>query len=706
MVFCCLLNSYLVLAQHSFNSIQVTSQCPKDGIAVTRIDGKFTADSNTKTYPVFNPDCKPSFEKTAYAEHTIIIKGDKNRIALRLIGENVRLDLYNRNYYPGEPCSNLLVSVFPTDWITLENLAEFPILMLVVSSTVPVTDSIKYTIEFEEEVGLIQDKCLFSCEQKKDVLNLTFPEELLMIQSSVPYQLKEKSFLVNFGCRIIGIREHNFTTADTSFTIISNFFSKPEEFEKSFDLPPLELTCSTAKLTLPSIIANLSLQYSNEEIKEFLALVDFINQDHCNPSAFSTIYGFFGLDNLNRNETDTFELRYEVVNHCAQKSVQGSQKFFIRRTESSENASDLNVAFVADPLNCRKKYIFPIPPGYKGCFGEDLHYTIAGDASIFQIGNSYEANLSPGTYSFVYTIQECCSHEPVFFNLKVTILEPPLLISDVPSVTLLNSTMTLSNSLYTSGIIDPCYQILSRVVASSSSCGTISGNEISFCCDDLVFNNDTTIASGKVTLNLDVIRDKSDDGMFGNNNDDTVSIDLDVEVLDHIIGIVCPKDAILPCNTIDIRPEVTGFANVHATCFSTYKPRYRDIVFNPSPDHILITRTFYFQGNLSVQECQQKIEIDCTVKSKEVDLEKSMVTINPNPFYSRPVLSFFSHKSEYISFSVLDNNGKLLSTVELPILEGKNNIELPAEIFKTSGLYYVDFLLNGKHQKARLIKMQ
>lgn len=88
------------------------------------------------------------------------------------------------------------------------------------------------------------------------------------------------------------------------------------------------------------------------------------------------------------------------------------------------------------------------------------------------------------------------------------------------------------------------------------------------------------------------------------------------------------------------------------------------------------------------------------------DSKNNEININPNPFHSRPVLSFFSQKSENITFSVLDTNGKLVSSFELTVAEGKNNIELPAEIFKNSGLYYVDFSLNGKQQKVRLVKMQ
>lgn len=685
----------------------VKSPCPENGVPVTKIEGLLTAESPVKRNPVEGVDCTSSAEKTAYAEH-FIIKGIQNNISVRLTGENVRLDVYNRDYSPGEPCSNRIMSWLPSDLDTLDNVAAYPLLIFVISATTPVTDSLKYEIEFNTEVGLVPDKCLFTCAQKSEVQNLSFPSEPLDIQIAGSYQLKESVFFVDHGCSLWAVKTHKINTPDTSFSVFSTYFLRPELIEINFDLNLLELDCSLSDFSLRGILEHLKMTYASEELAEFSRLVDLLTLNGCVSNQINTTYQFTDLDKLNRMETDTFALTYGIVNWCAGKVALGKQSFILKRSGQTEAGFSFITTAVASPLTCTSKFTFPDPQnyGFTGCLGEDVYYTLEGDAPVIKTDNLYEAELSPGVYHFTYTIFSCCDTVSVENDVTITVLEPFITYGSPQPVYLNNPVTVLPGLLFTNLISDPCYLIKTEIVNSSSVCSNISNNQVTMCCDDLIYRNDTTVAQGTVSLEIYKIRDTNRDGQIGNAGDDTTTIVFDVEIFDQIQGILCPSDIILPCTTTDLRPEVTGLANVVATCFSSYQPLYKDEITYIQADKSLVTRTFEFYGYQSVHRCQQKIELDCTVSSEDTETGKHRPEVSPNPFHESPVISFWSDAESITRFSVLNDKGQRISTFEANITAGKNSVQMPASLFQNTGIYFADFMVNGKQHTARLVKIE
>lgn len=693
-------------AQYQFGNYIVNTPCPLEGTPVENIEGTLTSTTRIKKFPETGINCDFSAQRTAYEEHFIFVEADKP-ISVVFQGDQLRLDVYDLKYNPGEPCAHLIKTILPGVSDTIRS-SENQYLVLVVSSFVPVTIETLYNITFGSPTGNIPEKCLYNCAQKEEVVKFLFPNEPLETNFDNSFFLTENNSLINNDCIEYIIRNHQFRREDTSFTIESVYIPKPLLVETSFDLQPLKINCSIRDFSLNSLRENLHPDNDPQAVDEFYRLLESVSLSKNQICGFPVVSDakVFGIEKFVSFETDSFELKVDYVEWCAEKIYRYAQKFVLERTGNVDTVLFEKKTVAASPLSCNHKFVFPEPDNVFGCAGDDEFYQISGPVVVNLINGRFEADLFPGDYTFSYTIFDCCNNRPVQGTIEIEVTAPGLVTGSFPPFTLLSEQITSPGSVFIQTIYHPCFATQTRILGSTSACGSATNDEVVFCCQDLTYTDDTTLATGLVSLQTEIITDVNGDGVFGNSGDETQQITKDIQVLDQIKSIACPPDLVLPCTTTDTNPDVTGQAIVNATCFDTYQPTYTDKLDIINQDKSIITRTFAFFGYNSVHRCVQKIELDCTVSNEEVLQNHPVVKMYPNPSSQDVHLFIEAPSAQETIISLRNVVGVEISQLRYHLKPGQNDIILPEPMFSGAGSYFVDMMVGDKKYLVKLIRTE
>jgi hypothetical protein len=693
-------------AQYQFGNYVVNSPCPREGTPVENIEGTLTSTTKIKKFPETGSNCDFSSQRTAYEEHFIFVETGKP-LSIVFQGDQLRLDVYDLKYNPGEPCAHLMKTILPGVSDTIRSF-ENQYLVLVVSSFVPVVMETVYNITFGSPTGNIPENCLYNCAQKEEVVKFLFPYEPLETNFGNSFLLTENNSLINDDCIEFIIRNHQFRREDTLFNVESVYIPKPLLVETSFDLQPLKISCSIRDFSLTSLRENLHPDNDPQAVDEFYRLLESVSLSKNQPCAFPVVSDakVFGIEKVVSFETDSFELKVDYVEWCAEKIYRYAQKFVLERTGNVDTVLFDKKSVMASPLLCSHKFVFPEPDNLFGCAGDDEFYQISGSVVVNLINGRYEADLFPGNYTFLYTIFDCCSNRPVQGTIEIEVTAPGLVAGSAPPVYLLSEQVMTPGLVYSQLINHPCYTIESEILGSTSACGTVTNDMVTFCCDDLMYSNNTTVAQGLVTLETEVVIDVNNDGVFGNVGDDVQTIKQEIQVFDHIQSIQCPPDVILPCTTTDTGTNVTGQAIVNATCFDTYLAGYTDEVDVINPDKSIITRTFAFFGYNSVHRCVQKIELDCSVSSEEVLQNHQVIKMYPNPSSQDVHLFIEAPSAQETIISVRNVAGTEISQLRYHLKPGQNDILLSGPMFSGAGSYFVDIKVGDKKYLMKLIRTE
>jgi hypothetical protein len=693
-------------AQYQFGNYVVNSPCPREGTPVENIEGTLTSTTRIKKFPETGSNCDFSSQRTAYEEHFIFVEAGKP-ISVVFQGDQLRLDVYDLKYNPGEPCAHLIKTILPGVSDTIRS-AENQYLVLVVSSFVPVTIETLYNITFGSPTGNIPENCLYNCAQKEEVVKFLFPYEPLETNFGNSFLLTENNSLINDDCIEYIIRNHQFRREDTSFNVESVYIPKPLLVETSFDLQPLKISCSIRDFSLNSLRENLHPDNDPKAVDEFYRLLESVSLSKNQICGFPVVSDakVFGIDEVVSFETDSFELKVDYVEWCAEKIYRYVQKFILERTGNVDTVLFDKKTVMASPLSCNHKFVFSEPENVFGCTGDAVFYHITGPVPVNLVNRNYEADLIPGDYTFLYSIFDCCSNRPLQGTIEIEVTAPGLVTGLAPSVSLFSEQVTTPGLIFTQLTNHPCYNIETKILGSTSACGTVTNDMVTFCCDDLMYSNDTTVAQGLVTLETKVVIDVNNDGVFGNVGDDVQNIKQEIQVFDHIQSILCPPDLVLPCTTTDTGTNVTGQAIVNATCFDTYLAGYTDEVDVINPDKSIITRTFTFFGYNSVHRCIQKIELDCTVSSEEVLQNHPVVKMYPNPSSQDVHLFIEAPSAQETKISVRNVVGIEISQLRYHLKPGQNDIILAEPMFSGAGTYFIDLIIDSKNYTLPLIRTE
>ncbi len=253
------------------------------------------------------------------------------------------------------------------------------------------------------------------------------------------------------------------------------------------------------------------------------------------------------------------------------------------------------------PWDCEVDIDVPVPTHlHDNCDSDGLTWTLTGSGSsnVFPIENGVIQNVTKGTYSFIYTAEDCCGNlGSSTMNITVVDDTPPVVITKQDIVLTFtedidgDGTGEGSAKLFAKDVdnfsYDGCTDVHLEIRrAEDKKCklpgnstfnndghefdvetDTDNGEFVKFCCADFHNRDDNGFLYGMHDVILRVWDDADMDGVFGSAGDNYNEAWATIRIEEKLQPIViCPPNMVLECDQQWDDYDLTGRPYAHTTC--------------------------------------------------------------------------------------------------------------------------------------------
>lgn len=595
--------------------------CPYGGEKIIELTGNLTQNDDQRHKPIQLGYCMRSNRTYPFKIYWIKIIGN-SPILISTIGD-VDVSLYNAySFQKDVTCNGIL-------YLTANESADIPAyyagkIIAVVVHAAKLNDFPAFKIQFSKDVSLYSDACIVHYDCFKDTYSTEKSPPIFSpdLENDIVISKKEVS---STDFQTLGILEKTYSIGD-------QVIAKTEHpiFNESLDNVPELLDINVSCTYMDKLDPQALYEYLMSDFSDSLAFLSSYpyvieSNGKCKGSylSYSDSIAPFPRSNFPYNVYRTYKFyqgNFESLVQRKQKiTVTADQPVQIQRFEKMHDTENGWI--------CVATFELPTPELYSECTPNRKFlklYDETGKEYPYSQGSFGYAYLSRGEYKFYYIYDDLFNPpDTSILNVEIFRFNPPtsyilLHIQEEP--------YQVTNKIFSTRYDTNCttYDEIEILEEPMTPCDSINDGNISICCALAQFPGETYY--GRIKYKK-----------FGLDSMDQISV---VDSAEELIqfefkqgfkGLECPADTTLDCNTIDIAPSYTGFANAIGTCTDIKVDNFIDHTIDISSLKSIVTRTFTYP-KLGTEKftCAQKIVLECTSGSKDL-LANDHIKIYPNP---------------------------------------------------------------------------